>query len=108
MVENLARVRVLNNTYSKELHLMYLIYILVLLASRYDVWFSASHIEGKVNILADAGSVNSLHVLFSQPPQSTTQSSTHSSLALVTTIALCLAWICVDWIKLLNSTMQQL
>ena len=53
-IDNMTVVQVLNNTYSKVQHLMHLIRTLVFLASRFEFWFSASHIEGKANIIADA------------------------------------------------------
>ena len=63
-VDNMTVVHVLNNTYSKDQHLMHLIRTLVFLASRFEFWFSASHIEGKANIIADALSRNNLHTYF--------------------------------------------
>ena len=65
-VDNMTVVHVLNNTYSKDQHLMHLIRTLVFLASRFEFWFSASHIEGKANIIADALSLNNLQLLFLQ------------------------------------------
>ena len=59
-VDNMAVVHVLNNTYSKDQHLMHLICTLVFLASCFEFWFLASHIEGKANIIADALSRNNL------------------------------------------------
>ena len=63
-VDNIAVVHVLNNTYSK--YLMHLIRTLVFLASHFEFWFSAYHIEGKANIIADALSHNNLQLLFLQ------------------------------------------
>ena len=108
-VDNMAVVHILNNTYSKDQHLMHLIRILVFLASRFDFWFSATHIEGKANILADALSRNNLHVVFSQAPsfkQFSPPLIPPQLLSLVSDSSL--AWISTDWIKLFNSTMQQL
>ena len=48
-VDKLTVVHVLNNTYSKDQHLMHLIHILV---GFFECWCSASHIEGKTNIIA--------------------------------------------------------
>ena len=59
-VDNMAMVHVLNNTYSKDQHLMHLIRTLVFLACHFEFWFSASHIEGKANIIADTLSRNNL------------------------------------------------
>ena len=57
-------VQVLNDINSKDQHLMHLIHTLVFLVSRFQLWFSASHIEEKVKIIADAYSRNSLYLLF--------------------------------------------
>ena len=65
-VDNMTVVHVLNNTYSKDQHLMHLIRTLVFLASRFEFWFSASHIEGKANIIAATLSHNNLQLLILQ------------------------------------------
>ena len=64
--DNMTVVHVLNNTYSKDQHLMHLICTLVFLASFFEFWFSACHIEGKANIIADSLSHNNLKLLFLQ------------------------------------------
>ena len=106
-VDNMAVVHVLNNTYSKDQHLMHLIRTLVFLAARFDFWFSASHIEGKANILAEALSRNNMPFVFSQAPDFR---HFHPPLIPPQLLSLLsdskLAWISVDWIKLFNSTMQ--
>uniref|UniRef100_A0A1X7TP25 Reverse transcriptase domain-containing protein n=1 Tax=Amphimedon queenslandica TaxID=400682 RepID=A0A1X7TP25_AMPQE len=45
-VDNQAVVHILNNTHSKESHLMHLIRLLAFYASYYDFWFRAEHIPG--------------------------------------------------------------
>ena len=108
-VDNMAVVHVLNNTYSKGQHLMHLIRTLVFLASRFEFWFSASHIEGKANIIADALSRNNLQLLFLQAQDLKHFSPPHIPPQLLTMISdSSLAWISTDWIKLFNSIIRQL
>ena len=88
---------------------MHLIRILVFLASRFDFWFSATHIEGKANILADALSRNNLHVVFSQAPSFKQYSPPLIPPQLLSLVSdSSLTWISTDWIKVFNSIMQQL
>ena len=53
VVDNRVVVDIINNTHSKEPHLMHLIKLLVFLACHYDFGFKAAHITVKENILAD-------------------------------------------------------
>ena len=53
-VYNIAVVEVLNSTSCRDSHLMHLVHLLVFLASYHNFWFTASHIQGKQNTLADA------------------------------------------------------
>ena len=46
VVDNKAVVSVLNSIYSKEVHIMHLVRLLVFFAARYNFWFSATHIPG--------------------------------------------------------------
>ena len=64
VVDNKTVVEVLKATYSRDLHLMHLIRLLVFFASKYDFWFKASHIPGRLNKAADALSRNNLSVFF--------------------------------------------
>ena len=108
-VDNIAVVHVLNNTYSKDQHLMHLIHTLVFLASRFEFWFSASHIEGKANIIADTLSRNNLQLLFLQAQDLKHFSPPHFPPQLLTMILdSSLAWISTDWIRLFNSIIRQL
>ena len=52
-VDNLIIVQVLQATYSREPHLMHLVRLLVFFATHFNFWFSASHIAGSDNSLAD-------------------------------------------------------
>ena len=69
MVDNAAVVDVLDAT-----HMMHLIHLLVY-AAKFNFWFSASHIPGKYNILADAISRNNTSLFFSQVPLADRQPS---------------------------------
>ena len=62
-VDNMTVIHVLSNTYGKDQYLMHLIHILVFLATHFEFWFSASHMEEKANITADTLSRNNLHLL---------------------------------------------
>lgn len=50
----MAVVDVIKARYSKDLHMMYLIYLLIFLASTYNFWFTTVHIPGKLNIATDS------------------------------------------------------
>ena len=66
VVDNEAVVEVIKATYSKDLHLMHLVRLLIFFASKYNFWFTAIHIQGKLNVAADALSRNNLPLFFSQ------------------------------------------
>ena len=108
-VDNMTVVHVFNNTYSKDQHLMHLIRTVVFLPSHFEFWFSASHIEGKANIIADALSRNNLQLLFLQAQDLTHFNPPRIPPQLLTMISDSnLAWISTDWIKLFNSIIRQL
>ena len=50
VVDNEAVVSVLNSTSSKDTHLMHLVRLLVFFAAKFDFWFTAAHIPGRLNI----------------------------------------------------------
>jgi len=62
--DNEAVVGVLNATFSNDLHLMHLIWVLVFLAATFNFWFVASHIPGIKNVTAVALSRNALSSFF--------------------------------------------
>ena len=106
VVDNEAVVEVLKATYSRDLHLMHLIRLLVFFASKYDFWFKASHIPGRLNKAADALSRNNLSVFFQQAPQADTNPS-HIPLSLVSLLSQNITWTSECWIKLFKDTLQQ-
>ena len=67
VIDNMAVVEVIKATYSKDLHMMHLIRLLVLFASKYNFWFTATHIPGKLNVAADALSRNNIPVFYAGP-----------------------------------------
>ena len=92
MVDNLAVVQALQATYSRDIHLMHLIRLLVLFAAHFNFWFTASHVAGKKNTCADAISRNDTEIL-QQLPVLLVQSIT---------------WTCTSWIQPLDSIFRQL
>ena len=106
VVDNEAVIAVLKATYSRDLHLMHLIRLLLFFASKYDFWFKTSHIPGRLNKAADALSRNNLSVFFQQAPQADSQPSL-IPLSLVSLLSQNITWTSENWIKLFNDTLQQ-
>lgn len=106
-VDNLAVVHILNNTYSRDSHLMHLVRLLTFLAAMHSFWFSAEHIPGEQNYLADAISRNDTSLFLSQVPQATSLPSP-IPLPLVSLVAQDIPWTSTAWIELLSATIQQL
>ena len=106
VVDNKAVVEVIRATYSKDLHLMHLIRLLVFFASKYNFWFTATHIPGKLNIAADALSRNNLSKFFIQAPQADHQPTPVPS-ALVSLLSQDITWTSKSWIELFRNTFQQ-
>ena len=69
VVDKMSVVHVFNSTYSKDLHLMHLIHILVFMAAHFDFWFQAQHVEGKSNHPADVLSRTNVGLFTSQTNQ---------------------------------------
>ena len=105
VVDNRAVVDIINNTHSKESHLMHLIRLLVFLACHYDFWFKAAHIPGKENILADALSRNNVSYFMSQVPQASIQ-PTQIPLPLLTLLSLDLPWTSTPWMELFKRSLR--
>ena len=53
-VDNEAVVAILNNTYSRESHLMHLVRTLTFFAAHYGFWFTAEHVWGADNGLSQS------------------------------------------------------
>ena len=98
VVDNIAVVEILNSTYCKDSHLMHLIRLLVFLASFHNFWFTARHIAGRENILADALSRNNMSFFHSQVPQAP-QDQPRIPEPLINLLAQNLSWISIAWIQ---------
>ena len=104
-VDNIAVVEVLNSTSCRDSHLMHLVRLLVFLASYHNFWFTASHIQGKQNTLADALSRNNMNFFYSQVPQASREQP-RIPRELVTLLAQNLSWISTAWIQQFNIITQ--
>ena len=106
VVDNSAVVEVVKSTYSKEPHMMHLIRLLVFFAARFNFWFTASHIPGKQNILADALSRNNVSLFLLQAPRAVPQGA-YLSPSLVDLLALNITWTSTNWIKQFKDSLLQ-
>ena len=70
MVDNMTVVDVIKASHSNDLHMMHLIQLLVFLASKYNFWFTAMHVPGRLNVAVGASSRNNMSMFFMQAPQS--------------------------------------
>ena len=106
VVDNSAVVEVVKSTYSKEPHMMHLIHLLVFFAARFNFWFTASHIPGNQNILADALSRNNISLFLLQAPQAASQGA-YLAPSLVDLLALNITWTSTNWIKQFKDSLPQ-
>jgi len=60
VVDNKAVVDVLQATFCKDIHMMHLVHLLVFLVGKHNFWFTAVHIPGKRNAVADSLSRNNM------------------------------------------------
>ena len=97
-VGNLATVQVISATYSKEFYLMHLVRFLVFFAAHFHFWFSAIHIAGRANSLADALSRNIATLFLSQAPL-VQPSPTPVPPQLVGLLSRNITWTCTSWIQ---------
>ena len=86
--------------------MMHLIRLLVFFAARFNFWFTASHIPGKQNILADTLSRNNVSLFLLQAPQAVPQGA-YLSPSLVDLLALNITWTSTNWIKQLKDSLLQ-
>ena len=106
-VDNMAVVEVLKATYSRESHLMHLIRMLVFFAAHFNFWFSASHIAGSENTLADSLSRNNAPFFLSQVSTASRDPS-RIPLPLLKLLECNLTWTTTAWMSLFRAILQQL
>ena len=107
MVDNFAVVQVLQAIYSRDIHLMHLIRLLVLLAAYFKFWFTATHVVGKKNTFADALSRNNASLFLSQMPH-INQQPTPIPQQLPGLLVQNITWTCTSWIQQLDCIFRQL
>jgi len=73
---------------------------------KYNFWFTATHIPGKKNIVADALSHNKLPVFFSQMPQAMSHPAKLSP-AILSLVSQDLTCISTSWMTLFEDSTQQ-
>ena len=104
-VDNQVVVDVVSSTYSRNSHLMHLIRLLVFFAAKYSFWFTAMHVPGKSNYLADALSRNNLPLFLSQVPEASPWSPSIPE-DLVTLMSQDINWTSTHWMSLFISIIQ--
>ena len=102
VVDNMAVVDVIKASHSNDLHMMHLIQLLVFLASKYNLWFTAMHVPVRLNVSADDSCRNNMSMFFMQAPQEDSQ-PTAVAPALVSRG---ITWTCKSWVKLFRDTLQ--
>ena len=106
MVHNMVVVDVINATYGNDLNMMHLIRLLIFFASKYNFWFIAVHIPGRLHVAADALSRNNMSYVF-HAGFSGGLSADCVAPALVSLLSQNITWTCKSWIKLFRDTLQQ-
>jgi len=106
VVDNKAVVDVLNSTFCSDTHLMHLIRLLVFFAGKYNFWFTAVHIPGKRNVIADALSRNNVSLFRSQAPEADCHPAQLSA-SLVSLVSQNITWTSMSWIKLFKDCTEQ-
>ena len=106
-VDNQAVVEVVCATCSRKPHLMHLTRLLVFLAAKHSFWFSAVHIPGRVNCLADALSRDNLPFFLSQVPGASPQPPS-IPVDLISLVSQDLNWTAsTHWMDLFRNIIQQ-
>ena len=106
VVDNKSVVDVLNATFYSDTHVMHLIRLLVFFAAKYNFWFTAAHIPGKNNVIADALSRNNLSLFRSQTPEADYHPAQPLA-ALVSLISQNITWTSTSWMKLFKDCTEQ-
>ena len=102
VVDNMAVVDVIKASHSNDLHMMHVIQLLVFLASKYNFWFTAMHVAGRLNVAADASSRNNMSMFFMQASQADSQ----PTVVAPALVSQGITWTCKSWIKLFRDTLQ--
>ena len=105
-VDNKAVVEVINATFCSDSHMMHLIRLLVFFAAKHNFWFTAAHIPGKKNVVADALSRNNMSLFRLQAPQADCH-PVQPSAALVSLITQNITWTSTSWMKLFKDCTVQ-
>ena len=96
--DNQAVVTILTKLYCRDLGLMSLLRCLVFCAATHNFWFTARHVPGRINNLADAISRNRVDLFLSQAPL--TMKRLPENIDPEKIRLLCLQepdWLCPDW-----------
>ena len=106
--DNDAVVKILNKLYSDNACLIGYLQCLVFCAAKYGFWFTADHIAGRTNTLADAISRNKVAFFLSQAPS--TMKRIPERLPEEEVQLICLQdpdWLCPTWRRLFSTTMER-
>ena len=106
VIDNQAVVEIVKSGYSREAHLMHLTRLLVLIAYRCHFRFTASHIVGSDNSMADAISRNDTQSFLEQAPV-TPSSPSQVPDSLLDLVALNVTWLTPQWAASLNVILDQ-
>ena len=106
VVDSKAVVDVINATFCRDSHMMHLIRLLVFFTAKYNFWFTAAHIPGKKNVVADSLSRNNMSLFRSQAPQADCH-PVQPSAALVSLITQNITWTSTSWMKLFKDCTEQ-
>ena len=87
--------------------MMHPIQLLVFFAAKYNFWFTAAHIPGKNNVIADALSRNNLSLLRSQAPEADYHPAQPLA-ALVSLISQNITWTSTSWMKFSKTVQSRL
>ena len=107
IVDNKSVVDILNSGYSKEAHLMHMIRVLVFLASHFQFWFMAAHIEGVKNTWANAISRNKMDLFLLQASPTPDPPSAVPP-ALADLLSQIITWTSTSWTRLFRDIIWQL